>query len=107
MDNGNTPIVMYTRKPGMIVGYDFDGAWTHRMPKSSESEFIIGLFVINSSNTLKNVTNPKTLNPLSMEEYLHSNSTTGACISHANNTGSICSRNLLFCRGIYFRSSLS
>ena len=70
MDNGNTPIVMYTRKPGMIVGYDFDGAWTHRMPKSSESEFIIGLFVINSSNTLKNVTNPKTLNPLSMEEYI-------------------------------------
>ena len=56
MEGGNGPIIMYTRRPGMIVGYDYDSTWTHRMPKSGPDDYIIGLFVANSANTLKNIT---------------------------------------------------
>lgn len=69
MDNGNTPIVMFTRKPGMIVGYDFEGAWTHRMPRSIDTEYIIGLFIANSGNKLKDILSPDN-NNLSLEEYI-------------------------------------
>ena len=69
MENGNTPIIMYTRKPGMIVGYDFNGSWTHRMPKASEQEYIIGLFVANSSNRLEGILDQKNEN-LTLEEYI-------------------------------------
>lgn len=69
MDNGNIPIVMFTRKPGMIVGYDFEGAWTHRMPHSSETEYIIGLFVANSENRMKDILSLEGKN-LSLEEYI-------------------------------------
>lgn len=70
MEGGNGPIVMYTRRPGMIVGYDYDGTWTHRMPRSAPDEFILGLFVANSQNTLKNIVDPKTGTPMSLEEYI-------------------------------------
>ena len=70
MDGGNNPIIMYTRRPGMIVGYDYDGQWTHRMPHSDNNEYIIGLFVANSMNTLKNITDSRTGSPLSLEEYI-------------------------------------
>ena len=69
MDNGNNPIVMYTRKPGMIVGYDYNGSWTHRMPKAGEHEYIIGLFVANSSNRLEGILDQKN-EPLTLEEYI-------------------------------------
>lgn len=69
MDNGNTPIVMFTRKPGMIVGYDYNGAWTHRMPKVGENEFIIGLFVVNSGNRLADIYDSSN-NHLTLEEYI-------------------------------------
>lgn len=70
MEGGNGPIVMYTRRPGMIVGYDYDGTWTHRMPKSAPDEFILGLFVANSQNTLKSIVDPKTGSLMSLEEYI-------------------------------------
>lgn len=71
MEEGrNTPVIMFTRRPGMIVGYDFDGSWTHRMPRSGENEFIIGLFVANSGNCMKNITDPRTGNALTLEEYI-------------------------------------
>ena len=69
MENGNTPIVMFTRKPGMVVGYDYNGAWTHRMPKSGENEYIIGLFVANSSNRMADIYDAFH-NHLSLEEYI-------------------------------------
>lgn len=69
-DGRNTPIVMFTRKPGMIVGYDFDGTWTHRMPRSAEHEYIIGLFVANSGNRMKDIIDPKTQQEISLEEYI-------------------------------------
>lgn len=70
MDGGNSPIIMYTRRPGMIVGYDYDGTWTHRMPKSGAGDYIIGLFVVNSMNTLKNLMDPRTGKVMTLEEYI-------------------------------------
>lgn len=70
MDGGNGPIMAYTRRPGMIVGYDYDGTWTHRMPKSGPDEYVIGLFVLNSGNTLKNVLDSKTEKQMTLEEYI-------------------------------------
>lgn len=69
MDNGNPPIVMFTRKPGMIVGYDFEGMWTHRMPHSASTEYIIGLFVANSENRMKDIFSKDGEN-LPFEEYI-------------------------------------
>lgn len=70
MDGGNGPVIMYTRRPGMIVGYDFDGTWTHRMPKSTPNDYIVGLFVANSNNTLKNIQDIRTGNSMTLEEYI-------------------------------------
>ena len=56
---------MYTRKPGMIVGYDFNGIWTNGMTSSSDDEYIIGLFVAHSENEIK-----KFREPLKLEEYI-------------------------------------
>lgn len=69
MDNGNVPVIMYTRCPGMIVGYDYNGAWTHRMPHTSENEFVIGLFTLNTKNTLK-IPNTNQTKPVTLEEYI-------------------------------------
>ena len=69
MDGGNSPIIMYTRQPGMIVGYDYDGSWTHHMPKAGSDEFI-GLFVANTENTLKSIIDPRTGIGMSLEEYI-------------------------------------
>lgn len=71
MEEGkNTPIIMFTRRPGMIVGYDFSGIWTHRMPYTNENEFIIGLFVANSSNKMKNIVDFRTHEEITLEEYI-------------------------------------
>ena len=70
MEGGNGPVIMFTRKPAMIAGYDFDGQWTHRMPRSAPDEYIIGLFVLNTSNELKNVKDTRNGKPVSLEEYV-------------------------------------
>lgn len=61
----NPPIIAYTRKPGMIVNYETTGMWTEGIPKTSDGEFIIGLFVLNSENHLKNIDAL-----MSLEEYI-------------------------------------
>lgn len=63
-DDGNVPIIMFTRQPGMIVAYDYRGAWTHGMPKSARDIYVIGLFVLNSKNYLKQI------DKLTLEEYI-------------------------------------
>lgn len=68
MDTGNSPLIMYTRRPGMIVGYDYSGAWTHSMIKCSPDEFIVGLFILNSSNHLKSERAED--KKVSLEEYI-------------------------------------
>lgn len=70
IEGGNGPIVMFTRQPGMIVGYDYDSQWTHGMPKSEPDSFILCLFVANSLNRLKNIKDPKTGDYMSLEEYI-------------------------------------
>ncbi len=69
MENGNNPIVMYTRRPGMIVGYDYSGPWTHNTPRCSENEFVIGLFSLNTKNALKIPNTPQN-ETLLLEEYI-------------------------------------
>lgn len=69
MDSGNVPVIMYTRRPGMIVGYDYNGTWTHRMPHTSENEFVIGLFILNTKNILK-IPNINQTKPVTLEEYI-------------------------------------
>lgn len=61
----NRPIIMYTRKPGMIIGYEVSGNWTDGIPKTPDNEFVIGFFVANSVNKLKKVSESYTL-----EEYV-------------------------------------
>ena len=61
----NSPVIVYVRQPGMIIEYDITGSWTHGLPKTDNDHYIIGLFVANSKNTLKNAPQH-----LSLEEYL-------------------------------------
>lgn len=68
MDAGNSPLIMFTRRPGMIVGYDYSGAWTHSMTKTSQDEFVIGIFILNSSNVLR--TSDGASSQISLEEYI-------------------------------------
>lgn len=48
----NDPIILYTRKPGMIVAYSTIGDWTDGIPKAEIGEYIVGVFVANSENRL-------------------------------------------------------
>jgi uncharacterized membrane protein YgcG len=59
----NLPIMMFTRKPGMIVAYDVEGEWTNGMPFTNKEEFIVGLFKANSENTITDLN-------MSLNEYL-------------------------------------
>ncbi len=68
---GNAPVICYTRKPGMIVGYDMNGQWTRGMPRSGEGEYILGIFVLNSANTLKDIpAESGSQQKMSLEEYI-------------------------------------
>ncbi len=69
MDSGNAPILLYTRQPGMVVAYDWEGQWTRTMPHCPPDRFIVAIFVANSRNELK-LTNPATGSPLPLEEYI-------------------------------------
>lgn len=64
----NVPIVTYTRKPGMLVGYDFEGPWTHNAYSTDVGEYIIGIFVPNSIANLAQKANDG--GTISLEEYL-------------------------------------
>lgn len=59
----NNPIIMFTRKPGMIVSYELTGDWVAGIPTSGKDEFIVGLFFANSNAELLKYN-------CSVEEYL-------------------------------------
>jgi hypothetical protein len=61
----NPPLICYLRKPGMIVNYDASGSWVKNISNTSKDEYIIGLFIPNSENKLKDIYGGFTL-----EEYL-------------------------------------
>lgn len=59
----NDPVILFVRKPGMIVSYELTGDWTDGIPKTGKADFIIGVFKANSSNIIKK-------NNMMLEEYL-------------------------------------
>lgn len=59
----NSPIICFSRKPGMIVSYQSTGDWVDGIEKTLPTEYIIGIFVLNSENKLAD---KKTL----LEEYV-------------------------------------
>ncbi len=61
----NLPTVCYTRKPAMIISYENVGAWVSNIPPTNKDEYIIGIFVLNSYNNLKDSTNTN-----SLEEFI-------------------------------------
>lgn len=61
----NKPVVCFTRKPGMIVSYENMGPWTSGISPSKKDEYIFGIFVLDSWNTLKNAPEIS-----SLEEYV-------------------------------------
>ncbi len=67
-DFGN-PILFFCRKPGMAVNYDYnkDGKteWLYRVPLTSEDEYLVAYFVLNSESLLQNIGSE-----LPLEEYV-------------------------------------
>lgn len=61
--NTEKPIILFTRKPGMIVFYETVGNWTSGIISNNKNEYIIGIFVLNSNNHLIN-------DKMSLEEYI-------------------------------------
>ncbi|UTR10186.1 hypothetical protein MM300_20275 [Evansella sp. LMS18] len=61
----NPPIITYVRKPGMLINYETSGPWVEGIGDSSEKEFLIGIFVANSENMLKDE-----IAKISLEEYI-------------------------------------
>lgn len=59
----NDPIILYTRKPGMVVSYETTGDWTEGIPKAGVNEYIIGMFTANSGNRIAQ-------NEMLLEEYI-------------------------------------
>ena len=67
--NYGKPILMFSRKPGMTVNFEPLlpplGDWLQKVPTTSEDEYLVAYFVLNSEPLLQNVTPP-----LSLEEYI-------------------------------------
>lgn len=59
----NPPIVLYLRKPGMIVSYETESKWTQGIDNTDKDEYIIAIFIPNSENTIKD-------SNISLDEYL-------------------------------------
>ena len=59
----NDPIVLYTRKPGMVVTYETKGDWTDSIPKCEVGEYLVAIFVANSENPLAQA-------DMTLEDYL-------------------------------------
>ena len=50
----NAPLLVYTRRPGMIVNYETNGEWCKGLGVTEENEFLIAIFVPNSNTKLAN-----------------------------------------------------
>lgn len=66
-DLTNKPIILFTRQPGMIVNYVNPGDWILGNNEFEKSEYLIGLFVLNSDPTSYFTTLD---GDLSLEEYV-------------------------------------
>ncbi|CAH2763181.1 Uncharacterised protein [Erysipelothrix amsterdamensis] len=65
----NSPMLMYTRKPGMIVSYETSGDWVRKIDATNDDEYVIGYFVLNSKNKFRQEYINQGL-PNSLEEYV-------------------------------------
>ena len=63
----NPPILSFCRKPGMIINRVYEGSWLTGAKNSSLEEYVIAIFVLNSSLILPN--------EMSLEEYVRSKET--------------------------------
>ncbi len=61
----NSPIITYTRRPGMLVNYEISGTWVGQIPRTENDEYIIGIFVPNLDNKLN-----EDLGAIDLDEYL-------------------------------------
>ena len=65
-DDFGKPVIMYCRKPGMVVSYEVkDSGWVSGIPATEDDEFLIGYFVLNQEPLLQNV-----VENLSLEDYV-------------------------------------
>lgn len=51
--NESRPIICYTRSPGMIIQYADEGRWADQKVLLQDNKYIIGIFVLNTSQKLK------------------------------------------------------
>ena len=65
--NGNSPIVLCCRKPGMVVSYFTDGSWIGKLNPSPDTNcYLIAMFIANSNAIIEG-------NKQTLEEYIRSN----------------------------------
>lgn len=57
------PILMFCRKPGMVVSYETEGKWLKAVPKTSDDEYVIAWFVLNPQPKLTSA-------DISLEDYV-------------------------------------
>ena len=71
-DDFGKPILMFCRKPGMVVSYKTDGKWLKAVPKTSDDEFIIAWFVLNSQPKLTSA-------DITIEDYIRKSEMADHC----------------------------
>lgn len=64
----NRPIIPFVRKPGLIINYNVEASWINKEFDVTDDEYIIGIFVLHSSNKLKEEFGEN----LTLEEYIRS-----------------------------------
>ena len=62
-DDNNSPLIAFSRKPGMVVNYTNEGRCIGGL-KNPKNKYIIGIFTLNSNNT---ILKPTTIN---LDEYV-------------------------------------
>ena len=71
-DDFGKPILMFCRKPGMVVSYKTDGKWLEAVPKTSDDEFVIAWFVLNSQPKLTSA-------DITIEDYIRKSEMADHC----------------------------
>ena len=61
---GNSPVMIYVRRPGMVINYEDSGPWVSSVPPTESDAFVLGVFALNSENRLQS--SPDTR----LEEYV-------------------------------------
>ncbi len=64
-ENPGKPFLLFCRKPGMVVDYVMDGEWLRGVAPTSEDQFLVAYFVLNSTPVLQ-----VDGDPLTLEDYV-------------------------------------